>query len=94
MSKTKKNKKRVVPNKLRSRVFNYTSVCCDAPANKPPVERSAEDRAEGKFSECHLGKWHCSKCGKACKVKRSRIKEDKQVDGTNSESGTAEGTNA
>ncbi len=55
--------------------FNYTSICCNEKATKPPVVRSKEDRAEGKFSECGLGCWHCTKCGKNCKVKRSRKQE-------------------
>jgi hypothetical protein len=43
-------------------VFNYTSKCC-------------EDRKENKFSECNLGHWRCTKCGKGCKVSRTKVKE-------------------
>ena len=55
--------------------FNYTSVCCNEKATKPPVVRSKEDKAEGKFSECGLGCWRCTKCGDRCKVRRSRKQE-------------------
>lgn len=58
-----------------TRVFNYTSECCEEGARKPPVERSDSDRSENKFSECGLGTWTCSKCGKKCKVKRTRISQ-------------------
>lgn len=68
-------KKKVTPNAKVVAVFTYTSVCCDAPAKKPPVERSASDRSESKYSECSLGKWDCVKCAKRCKVTRSRAKE-------------------
>jgi hypothetical protein len=85
-----KNKKKPAPViKRRGPVFNYTSVCCEAPAKKPPVERSIEDITNGEFSQCHLGKWHCTKCQNGCKVKRSRVKElngsgDTESSGTNS----------
>ena len=58
-------------------MFNYTSECCGKPGRKPPVERNPADKAENKFSECALGSWRCSQCEKPCKVKRSRVKEEK-----------------
>lgn len=86
MSKANRNKK--VPQvPLGTPVFKYTSVCCDAPAKKPPVRREAADTAEGKFSECGLGKWDCVKCGSRCKVKRSKPKEVSDV-GTTGATGT------
>lgn len=61
--------------KIKS-VLNYTSVCCGVLANKPPCERSKEDRKEGKFSQASLGKWHCGKCRKGCKVRVTKVKDD------------------
>ncbi len=88
MSKGKGKKKVVVKSTPRTRVFNYTSVCCNEPAKKPPVQRSGEDLAANEYSQCGLGKWECTKCGKNAKVKRSRIKETasdgEQTQGTNS----------
>jgi hypothetical protein len=75
MNKNKARKKlvsRAIPRKV---TFSYTSVCCEAPATKPPVERKAEDKTANEYSQCGLGKWHCNKCGKNCKVKRSKITE-------------------
>lgn len=68
-----RKKKKVV---VQKKTFEYNSECCNAPAKKPPVERSSADRKENKYSECGLGHWHCTKCGKNCKVKRSRVKEE------------------
>ena len=77
MSKFKgKAKKKLAPViRAHARVFNYTSVCCEAPGKKPPVQRDPADIAENKYSECHLGRWHCTKCGRNCKVTRTIIKE-------------------
>lgn len=68
-----KNRKSTIK---KDTTFIYTSVCCNKPANKPPVQRKPEDLKENKWSECSLGKWHCSGCGKNCKVKRSKAKEE------------------
>lgn len=59
-------------------IYTYTSKCCEAPATKPPCERSREDRRENKFSRAGLGHWRCTKCAAGCKVKRSKAtpKED------------------
>lgn len=78
--KNKKGKKKL-PKVALKIVFNYTSVCCGEPGKKPTVRRSEEDRAENKFSECGLGTWRCTKCGKKCKVKRSKSNPDKESDG-------------
>lgn len=83
MAKKKKSIK--VKPVTRERVFNYISLCCDKPAKKPLVKRAESDIAENKFSECGLGKWHCSQCENRCKVKRVRIKE---TDGKPNETGT------
>jgi hypothetical protein len=88
VSKTKGNKKvKIARIKLRQ-TFVYTSVCCEAPAKKPPVERSLEDFVSNEYSKCGLGVWRCTKCAKKCKVKRSRVKES---DGAGTESA---GTNS
>lgn len=47
----------------------YKSLCCDAGAKKEPCVRSAADVKQKKFSQSTLGKWHCTGCGKSCKVK-------------------------
>jgi hypothetical protein len=57
---------------VQLRVYQYTSVCCNANSKKPPCERSKEDRREAKFSQSGLGKWKCENCRKACKVERNR----------------------
>lgn len=57
--------------KVINSVFNYTSVCCQEPANKPPCERAKDDRKEGKPSQSPLGTWKCTRCKKTCKVTRS-----------------------
>ena len=75
MNKHKAKKKPVVNAIPRKVTFSYTSICCGVGATKPPVERSAADKAENNYSTCGLGKWHCDKCGKNCKVKRSKISE-------------------
>ena len=80
MSKVRKNKK--IPQAVAvNPAFKYTSVCCESPAKKPPVRRDPADITENKFSECGLGKWDCQKCGKRCKVKRSKFKEEPSNDG-------------
>lgn len=81
---SRKKKKAVVAK----RVFNYTSECCGELAKKPPVERSTADRKENKYSECGLGHWHCTKCSKSCKVKRSRVKEESVEQSGTTETGT------
>lgn len=61
---------------MKKSVFEYTSVCCEAPAKKPPVVRTPEDVRENKFSESGLGKWRCTNCKKNAKVKRTRIRDE------------------
>lgn len=60
----------------RQPVFQYFSVCCNAPAEKPPCAKgpgaigtlgSSPKEAEGS-----LGSWRCSRCGKACKCVRTQ----------------------
>lgn len=82
MSKKKDRKPRVV-----NAVFNYTSKCCEAPAKKPPVIRTPEDRRENKFSESNLGHWRCTKCGKATKVTRAKVNnaESRETKDSNTE---------
>ena len=80
MSRNKKNSKSV-PKLGVSKVFVYTSVCCNEPAQKPALVRTEE--AAGT-----LGHWRCGKCSKGCKVKRNKAKEKDDpsgVDSTNAE---------
>ena len=80
VSRNKKNSKSV-PKLGVSKVFVYTSVCCNEPAQKPALVRTEE--ATGT-----LGHWRCGKCSKGCKVKRSKAKESNgttEGTGTNSE---------
>jgi len=81
-------KKKVQKSKPAGAVFVYTSECCKAPARKPAVQRSPEDRKENKFSECTLGHWRCSQCGKPAKVTRSKPNKETATDG--GPNGTAE----
>lgn len=80
-------KKKVAFKKSVGAVFKYTSVCCNAPAKKPELIRTAEDRAAGKFSEGSLGHWRCGQCERPCKVTRSRVKE---IEDGNEHAGTGE----
>ena len=77
-----RNKKKVISNRPNGQpVFNYTSVCCNEPAQKPALVRTEE--ATGT-----LGHWRCGKCSKGCKVKRSKAKESNgatEGTGTNAE---------
>jgi hypothetical protein len=59
--------------------FLYTSVCCDAPAEKDPCVRSAEDKQENVFSKSTLGGWTCGRCKRPAKVNRTRNKQTPQV---------------
>lgn len=62
-------------SRVKSSAFLYTSTCCNAPANKPPCERSLQDRKEGECSKSPLGTWNCGSCGRKCKVVRQRRPE-------------------
>ena len=60
-------------------VFDYTSSCCSARAEKPACEKPKAVKAKGKGKKkaetpefSHLGKWRCSTCGKRCKVSRTK----------------------
>ncbi len=59
-------------------VFVYTSVCCTAPAKKPAVVRSPEDKKAKEYSKCGLGVWRCTNCERVAKVTRSKNKEEVQ----------------
>ena len=80
------SKKKVKKQKQNGAVFVYTSMCCKAIARKPAVVRSPEDVKERKFSECTLGHWRCSQCGKPCKVTVS--KPERESDGGIDATGT------
>ena len=83
MSNTKsnkpKNRKPVAARNIADPVFTYISLCCNALAKKPPCERSREDKREHKFSQSHLGKWHCTQCSSNCKVRRERRSSNADV---------------
>ena len=52
--------------------FIYTSVSCKTSATKDPCVRRSEDLKARQYSQCALGHWRCSSCGKSCKVERSK----------------------
>lgn len=57
----------------RGPVREYVSVCCSAPAQKPPcgTKTPTKDPDSGKMKDkaSGLGHFRCSQCRKACKVK-------------------------
>ena len=57
----------------RGPVREYVSVCCSAPATKPPcgTKTPTKDPDSGKMKDkaSGLGHFRCSQCRKACKVK-------------------------
>ena len=57
----------------RGPVREYVSVCCSAPAQKPPcgTKTPTKDPDSGKMKDkaSGLGHFRCSQCKKACKVK-------------------------
>lgn len=83
----KKNKTR--NKKQGSASFVYNSICCKQLARKPAVIRSEEDKKERKYSECGLGHWRCSQCGKPCKVTVS--KPEKESNGGTTDTAGTEG---
>lgn len=72
------NKRSAKPIKVKDAVFTYTSTCCGEAATKPPCVTDKELRREGKSSESSLGHWRCAVCKKACKVSRSRRKDEQK----------------
>ena len=68
-------KKSLVAAKPRGPVFNYTSVCCSAPAKKKPCV--AVNKKEALTQT--LGKFRCGACGKRCKVTVSKYKAPEPV---------------
>lgn len=74
--KHKGQRKPVVQNKRGEPVFLYYVEGTNIRATKTPCERTAEDRAEKKFSESHLGTWRNPVTGKKCKVVRVRNKPE------------------
>lgn len=44
--------------------FQYVSLCCHAPTQKPELVKQDDPWPVG------LGHWRCSKCGKPCKTER------------------------
>lgn len=77
MSKQQRNKgpkkPKPAPVKKSEPKFVYTSQCCGVQANKPPLENVGLVKA----TEAHgLGKFRCTKCGRACKCNRARAKKE------------------
>ena len=66
---------------MKTPMFSYVSLCCNAPATKPPCVKplpSTRKKKGGKMSDptpieyASLGHWSCTNCGKGCKVVRSK----------------------
>ena len=66
----------------RGPVREYVSVCCSAPATKPPcgTKTPTKDPDSGKMKDkaSGLGHFRCSQCKKACKV-RSQAPAPKEI---------------
>lgn len=75
-NKGKKFRKPVPKLKRGEPVFSYYVEGTDVKATKVPCERTAEDRAERKFSQSTLGTWRDPRNGKKCKVTRVRNKPE------------------
>ena len=58
--------KKVEPKVGQSKVFAYTSMCCDAPASKPACVATGDEK-----NPATLGTWHCGLCGKKASVRRT-----------------------
>jgi hypothetical protein len=67
----------IKPLKRDVPVFLYTSDCHDAPAEKPPCERSDADREKRQYGHATLGTWKCTVCKKKAKVRRKKNKPEK-----------------
>jgi hypothetical protein len=72
----KKFKKPVPKLKRGAPVFLYFVQGTDIQATKVPCERTAEDRAERKFSQSTLGTWRDPRNNRKCKVDRVRNKPE------------------
>src|SRR5208337_3237529 len=68
----KKSKPVAKPVVKRGPEREYVSACCSLPARKPAAgaKEVAKDAETGKMKDKSkgLGHWHCSGCGKGCKV--------------------------
>ncbi len=62
---------------IRNPVFNYTSTCCSAPAEKPPCATEV-GQVTGVYlgskptGESSLGTFRCTQCRKPARVTRSK----------------------
>jgi len=60
--------------------FVYFSTCCNERADKPTCEMP-KGKGIGQYvgakteGDATLGKWHCGKCGRKCKVTRA-VRQD------------------
>lgn len=66
-----KGKKFVKPVKPLGPVNSYTSVCCSAPATKPPCTKASKVKGAPPQT---LGTWRCTQCKKVCSVTVSKFK--------------------
>ena len=75
--KFKKPTGAVTPVKKVPPVFSYPCDCHGVPANKPPcaIDKASEFKDRNKL-EHSLGTWNCSITRKACKVSRTKYKEE------------------
>lgn len=61
-------------------VFVYLVAGTDVRATKVPCERTAEDRAERRYSQSTLGTWRDPRTNRKCKVVRLRNKPTLEVE--------------
>lgn len=69
---------------MKSPAFSYISLCCNAPATKPPcvkVPKMAvkKGKAEKAPEYASLGHWSCQNCGKGCKAVRMKREQSKEI---------------
>lgn len=53
-------------------VFNYVSICCNSAASKDACVKPKAGKTKGRPEQAGLGHWNCDKCGRGCRVTRSR----------------------
>jgi hypothetical protein len=81
MSKYRNKKKgaRIAPRKLDAPVFLYNCQCHDTKASKKPCVIAAVRFPDRNKLENSLGTWTCAISRKACKVNRTRNKQEETV---------------
>ncbi len=72
---------------MKAPMFDYVSICCSAPATKPPCVAVPKAAKKGKTEKAlefaSLGKWSCGACGRACKVHRHLHKAEVKSEAIN-----------